>query len=213
MYYNSKQLYNLVIKEQKYLLLLLFTFLCAKMSACCWSFFMICLTWDHPGSRNTDTVGAVTSWLWWWQAGGFGSCSRGGPGAQLRAVIRRCTGRGGCSGRGRFGFFCALGRRMGRRLRRRVAGGMDEGLVVAAGCDERLRGACGWGLVWCGLVRSHFYGGGLFGRCWRLFLCTWNQMVQTWFYWLTDNMHFKELVHPKMKILSLITHPHVVPNP
>ncbi len=45
--------------------------------------------------------------------------------------------------RGRFGFFCALGRRMGRRLRRRVAGGMDEGLVVAAGCDERLRGA--WG--------------------------------------------------------------------
>ncbi len=24
---------------------------------------------------------------------------------------------------------------------------------------------------------------------------------------------FKGIVHPKMKILSLITHPHVVPNP
>lgn len=159
------------------------------MSACCWSFFMIFLTWDNLGSRNTDTVGAVARWLWWWRAGGFGSCSRGGPGAQLGAVMRRCTGRGGRSGKGQFGFFCALGRRLGRRLRRRVAGGLDGGLVVAAGCDERLRGARGWGLVWCGLVRSPFYA--LFGRCWRLFLCTWNQTVQTWFYWL-DNMHFRE---------------------
>ncbi len=173
------------------------------------------LTGDNLGSRNTDAVGAVTSWLWWWRAGGFGSCSRGGLGAQLGGVVRRCPGRGGCSGRGRVSFLCALGRRLGRRLRRRVAGGMDGGLVVAAGCGMRLRGAQGWGLV-----RSHFHTlgcrrAGLFGRCWRLFLCTWNQTVQTWFYWQTDNMHFKGIAQndPKMKIISLITHPRVVPNP
>ncbi len=28
-----------------------------------------------------------------------------------------------------------------------------------------------------------------------------------------ENWGFKGIVHPKMKILSLITHPHVVPNP
>jgi len=29
---------------------------------------------------------------------------------------------------------------------------------------------------------------------------------------LTENVHIKGLVRPKMKILSVFTHPHVVPN-
>jgi len=28
-----------------------------------------------------------------------------------------------------------------------------------------------------------------------------------------DNLQFKGIVHPKMKILSVFTHPHVVPTP
>ncbi len=31
--------------------------------------------------------------------------------------------------------------------------------------------------------------------------------------WVKKKLTIKGLVHPKMKILSLITHPHVIPNP
>ncbi len=50
-----------------------------------------------------------------------------------------------------------------------------------------------------------------FGRAWQ---SLWLEMSQyTRVYYPMMQGFLKGIVHPKMKILSLITHPHVVPNP